>query len=161
MNAEQAKELWSHLDKMKVAMLCTMHKDGHMHSRPMHHVDQKKDFDGTIYFYTAIDSDKVEDIKTDPHVCLNYADHPREDYMCVTGKTSVTQDKSLIEKFWSPMNKAFFDGPDDPRLCMLAIEVETAELWDTASNRMVQFFEFMKASLTNGKPDVGEYKKLA
>ena len=55
----------------------------------------------------------------------------------------------------------WFDGKDDPNLALLAVEDEHAEMWDATGNRMVQLFEFVKATYFGGTPNVGAYKKIA
>jgi hypothetical protein len=51
-------------------------------------------------------------------------------------------------------------GADDPTLRVLRIEPKTAELWDGPSNSIVAAFEFAKARLTGGKPNLGENRKI-
>jgi general stress protein 26 len=62
------------IEDIRFAMLTTAAEDGSFDSRPM--ATQKTKFDGTIWFLTAHDSRKVNEIADDSHVSLLYADHP-------------------------------------------------------------------------------------
>lgn len=55
------------------------------------------------------------------------------------------------------MHKAWFpNGPDDPKLALLKVEVDQAEYWDGPSSTMVQLIGFAKATLTGQRYIPGE-----
>jgi hypothetical protein len=54
----------------------------------------------------------------------------------------------------------WWSGPDDPNLRVLRIAPHTAELWDGPASTAVVTFEFLKAELTGGVPDLGQNRKV-
>jgi general stress protein 26 len=75
----------------------------------------------------------------------------------------VIRDSQKAKELWSPVYKAWFpQGLDDPDLALLKVKVESVEYWDTPSNKMVQLFGFVKATLTGkGYQEEGtDHKKL-
>lgn len=158
MTPEQAKDLWSKIKPIQVAMLVT-EDHGDMRARPMHHVQDE--FSGKLYFYTSARSGKISEIKKDAAVCLVYEDHRSETYVSITGTANIRKDQALIDAYWNKAIEAYFpEGKTDPDLAMLEVHVDQAEYWDSTSNRMVQMFEFVKANLTGKRPDLGEHRVI-
>jgi len=54
----------------------------------------------------------------------------------------------------------WWQGPDDPNVCVLRVTPVTAELWDGPSSKLVAAFEFMKAKLTGAESNLGENRKV-
>ena len=54
----------------------------------------------------------------------------------------------------------WWNGPDDPNVCMIRVQTLNAELWDGPASQGVAAFEFAKARLTGTKPDLGENRKV-
>ena len=57
-------------------MLTTTSDDGRLHSRPMSN-NGEVEFDGDVWFFSAADSRKIEEIEENPEVELSYADTKR------------------------------------------------------------------------------------
>ena len=155
---EHKQKIWNMIKEIKVGMLTTAH-DGELHSRPMHLV--QKEYDGTIWFYTDIRSEKVFEVEKDSQVGLTFEDQNNETYVSLTGTARLTQDKDLIEKYWNPFVAAWFpDGKDGGNVAMIEIKIRKGEHWDATSSRTIQLFEFAKANLTDDYPDLGENQKF-
>jgi hypothetical protein len=45
-------------------------------------------------------------------------------------------------------------------VCVLRVTPFTAELWDGPASKAVAAFEFVKARLTGGEPNLGENRKV-
>jgi hypothetical protein len=54
----------------------------------------------------------------------------------------------------------WWDGPDDPNVCVLRVQPLTAEFWDGPASAAVTAFEFAKARLTGKPPNLGENRKV-
>lgn len=147
------EKLLSYVKDIKFAMLTTVSPDGTIHSRPMGTLRMSvEDFDGNIWFFSKKNSFKNHDIETEQNVNLAYADPSSQKYVSVTGKAFVSQDRQKMEKLWNPILKAWFpEGLEDPEISLIGIRVETAEVWDSPSSKVVQLAGFIKASVT-GKP---------
>ncbi len=143
-----SEQLWDKIKDVRVAMLTTVDDDGSLRSRPMY--TQQVEFDGELWFFTADDSGKVDEISREHWVNLSYAEPKDSRYVSVSGVAELIKDRSKIEELWSPMLKAWFkDGLDDPHLALLRVRVTEAEYWDDTSSKMNQLFGMVKAAVTN------------
>jgi general stress protein 26 len=132
---------------------------GHLRSRPMS--TQKFEFDGDLWFFTSDTTHKMEEIEHDNRVNVSYAKPDDNKYISVSGRAEMVRDRGKIEELWSPILKAWFpDGLEDPHLCLLKVEVERAEYWDSPSGTLIQIYGFLKAIATGTSIDPGENKKL-
>ena len=144
---------------IRFAMLVTAAKDGTFDSRPM--ATQKTEFDGTLWFLTAHDSRKVEQIADDADVTLVYADPSNANYVTVKGRATVTLDKGRIHELWNPMYQAWFpEGEDDPQIRALRVDVTEAEYWQANDSKLIRGIKYLAAAVTKGSVDVGEYGKV-
>ena len=154
------KKLADLIKDIQYAMLTTALPDGTLRSRPM--ATQNTPFDGTLWFFTGIDSGKVDEVRGDRHVNVSYADPSHNRWVSVSGTATVVRDKAKIKGLWSPPVKAWFpDGPDDPNVALLRVEVSEAEYWDAPSSKMVQVVGFVKAIVTGNTYEPGENEKIA
>jgi general stress protein 26 len=105
--------------------------------------------DGSADWMRAISEGRAE-----VHVSLS--DNRKNTYASLNGKVRTTVDRSLIERLWSAPAEAFFDGPTDPNLAVLVLEVEEGSYWDAPSGRLGQAIALLKAAL--GRPsDAGDH----
>ncbi|HUE42188.1 MAG TPA: pyridoxamine 5'-phosphate oxidase family protein [Candidatus Sulfotelmatobacter sp.] len=133
---------------INIAMLTTEAEDGLLHSRPM--ATQKTEFDGTLWFFTGLNTGKISEIDWNPEVNLSYAEASDNRYVSVSGTAEIVDDRAKMEELWSDIYKAWFpQGLDDPDLCLMKVEVTFAEYWDVPSGKMVQVFGFLKALATD------------
>ena len=147
------ERLGSMIKDIRIAMLSTVDETGAIYSRPMANQEIKpKEFDGVLYFFTKNNSPKVHAIEHDQHVNLAYSEPKKQEYVSVSGKAFISEDKALMEKLWNPIMKAWFpEGLEDPEICLIGVNIESAELWDAPSSKVVQMVGLAKALLT-GKP---------
>jgi|SRR5690606_14194598 len=130
-----------------------------LRSRPMS--TQQSDFDGDLWFFTSEDTRKVEEIEKDPHVAVAYSDPGKNRFVSVSGRASMLRDRAKMEELWSPVHKAWFpDGLEDPKLCLLKVEVEQAEYWEGSSSTLIQLFGMVKAIATGQEASYGENEKF-
>jgi general stress protein 26 len=135
---------------IKMAMLTTEAEDGLLHSRPM--ATQMAEFDGTLWFFTATNSGKVNELEWNPEVNLSYAQPSESRYVSISGTGEIVNDRAKRQELWNEIYRAWFPkGLDDPDLALLKIEVSSAEYWETPSGKMVQIFGYLK-SLATGEP---------
>ena len=146
-----AKEKLRELIKdAKIAMLATRGEDGLFHSRPMS--TNEAEFDGTLWFLTDQRTHKVDQLITDPEVLVTYSDERKQNYVSVAGTGSVVRDRAKIKELWTEVARAWFpDGPDDPNIVALRINVSVAEYWDAPSAKLVILYGYAKAVLTGDR----------
>jgi len=143
------------IKSVRFATVTTRTPDGDLVSRPLAVLDH--DFDGTVWFFTQDPSSKTDDITSDPHVNVAYADGAS--VVSLSGTASVSRDQARIDEFWNPWAEAWFEGGrDDPTVALLQVEASTAEYWHIDKPAVVRGFEVVKSIVTQTAPDVGENK---
>ncbi len=156
---EAIKKLNNLIEDIDFAMLTTVDTDGVLRSRPMS--TQEAEFDGTLWFFTSDNTHKIEEIERDNRVNASYAKPQDNVYVSVSGTASISKDRQKMEELWNPILKAWFPkGLDDPHICLLKVDVEQAEYWDSPSSTLVQIAGFVKALVTGQSADGGENEKI-
>jgi general stress protein 26 len=156
---EAIEKLNDLIEDIDFAMLTTVDTDGVLRSRPMS--TQKAEFDGDLWFFTSDKTHKTEEIERDNRVNASYAEPKDNVYVSVSGTASIVKDRAEMEELWNPILKAWFPkGLDDPHICLLKVNVEQAEYWDSPSSTLVQIVGFVKALVTGQRADGGENEKI-
>ncbi|MCL5974783.1 MAG: pyridoxamine 5'-phosphate oxidase family protein [Gammaproteobacteria bacterium] len=155
---EHKQKIWEMIKDIKVGMLVTL--DGEMpRARPMHLVQDA--YDGTIWFYTRRNAEKVTETDRDHDVCLTFSDQDKGVYVSLSGKAQLTNNQALIDKYWNPFIAAWFpEGKEDPEVALLEIKVEMGEHWMAKESKAFQLYEFAKANITKTTPNIGENEKF-
>lgn len=155
-----AQALWDKISTIKTAMLTTYDVQSGFHSRPMRSA-QEQFKDSALYFFTSLNSEKIDEILEGSQVQLNYVDLVAECYVSVYGTAVITQDPEEIKKHYAPALDAYFkEGVQNPDLAMIRITVESAEYWDSNQNVIRRLYEMVRASVTNARPSLGEHAHL-
>jgi general stress protein 26 len=116
---------------------------------------------GVILFLTDARSGKEDEVAASPDIGLVFIDCGDRAYLSITGRASILRDTACAAAIWKSTDQVWWpDGPDDPTLRVLRVEPKIAELWDGPSSSVVTAFEFAKAKLTGGKPNLGENRKI-
>jgi general stress protein 26 len=138
---------------IKVAMFTTLTDDkGVLHTRPM--ITQSFEIDGTLWFFTRLESPKSDEVRKDNHVAISYCDPEDNRYVSVYGRAEILQDKEQAEKIWTPsLGEWFPRGLDDPELALMRVEVDRAEYWDIGLGKMIPL-ETEEVSPRNEKLDL-------
>ena len=141
-----------------VAMLTTRRADGLLHSRPMG--TRAIEADGALWFFTADDSGKVQEIYHDQMVNVSYTKPGDQVYVSVAGKASLSRDHAKIRELWTPSLKAWFsDGVDDPNLALLRVDIQAIDYWE-GPGKIVSLLRFAKSAVTGQPSQVGEHGKI-
>ena len=139
------------VDGIRMVMLTTL-SGSEPHARPM--AVQQTDEDAMVWLFAENASDKVEQIRQEPHVGLVYVDG--EDYVSATGRADVVTDVDRKKELWNPYAEAWLQcEPEDDKAVLLRIEVTGAELWD-APNPVTRVLGVAKALVLRRPPGVGE-----
>lgn len=162
---EDPKEkLWSLIKEINTALFVTHDQAGRLHARPM--ATQKtatdnKVFDGYLWFMTSAKTGKIEELKSNPDVLLNYANPDDNSYATVAGKAEVLRDQAKINEFWNELCYTWFPkGKEDPDITLIRVSPDSAEYWDSNANAIVFAYGYLKARLSGEMPDLGENKKI-
>jgi general stress protein 26 len=147
---------WDLAEKVGMCMLAT-HDGQRIRARPMAPTIRREE--GAIYFLTDSGGHKDEEIAQDAEVCLTFADTGPSNYVSLSGRAEVLDDRSLVHELWTPAAKAFWDSPDDPSIRVLRVAPDFGEYWD-GSGRVASTLKLAAAALTGAKPDMGDNAKV-
>lgn len=122
-------------------------------SRPM--ALQEVDDDGNLWFLSDISSDKNKDIEKDPEVELYFINNSKYEYIFIKGRASISQDRALIEKYWTNFANAWFDGKDDPNVSLIKVAATDGYYYETKENKLVAMSKMLFAAATGSKIEDG------
>jgi general stress protein 26 len=141
------------IDDTEVAMLTTQAADGSLVSRPLQTL--KLTAEGDLVFFTAADSAKVDQLTDQLDVNLAYANQDDKCYVSVRGRARINRDEALIDELWSPAQKVFFSGKDDPNLTVLRVRVRDAMYWESSGNFVERALDFARGMWNEQPGDLG------
>jgi general stress protein 26 len=159
-------DLYGLIEGIEIAMFTTRRPDGHLVSRPMATQTQAEGSD--LWFVTDVESHKLDELEFDPHVNLAYYRNRTREWVSVSGTATISRDRRAIHELYRPDWKAWFGdeggerngGPDDPRLALILVDVESVTYLKVDKPRPVVLFEVVKGMVTGTPPDVGDDRQV-
>ncbi len=132
MNADKPEHtLADFIVAARIGYLTTIRDDGKIMNRPVG--IPQKEYDKYIWLITNKDSNKITHIRANPQISLSFSTD--DAWVAIAGTAEITTDTAIVHTLWSPINTAFFDGPDDPQICLLKIIPSSATCWSTANGK--------------------------
>ena len=129
---ELEKKFWEALKSDRTMMLgLDGVEDGH--SRPMT-AQFEGDAGGPIWFFTAHDNALVQHLPQGHRAIAAFSSKGHELFASIKGNLSVNTDRAVVERLWNPFVAAWYEGKDDPKLVLLRLDAEHAEIWLNASS---------------------------
>lgn len=158
-NKDEREKVFEMIKDIKMAMLVTQDSEGNLFARPM--VAQEHDDNDQLWFFTAADSPKVQEIQVNSKVLLSYAESDGSCFVSISGEASIVNDRKKIDELWDESLKAWFpEGKDDPNICLIEVNPMSAEYWDQPSSKFVQAFGYLKARVTGRPEEMGENRMV-
>ncbi len=158
--SEGIKKVKELANATRIGMLTTTNANGHLHSRPMA-LNEIED-DGTMWFFTAKSSDKVNEIQQDSEVNVSFANVSDADYLAIAGTANLVTAQSEIDDKFNHFVKAWFpEGKDSSEISLLKITPHHAEYWDSNDSKLARLFNIGKALITGKKHQDGIHAKVA
>jgi len=149
---EARKQLFERLEKTPVAMVATLSSDGGLRLRPL--TTQKAEKPGVLWFFVPVDGGVADDVRAHPEVILSYAEPHDNAYVALQGQASIVIDPKRAEEMWSALAGAWFnEGPTDPRLALLRVDLERGEAWESTEGKVLEFLRMAKAAVTRTPPE--------
>ena len=106
-------------------------EDGH--ARPM--TAQVEGEDGPIWFFTARDNSIVQALARGERAIATFASKGHDLFATGHGRVSLDNDREAIDRLWNPFVAAWYEGgKDDPKLALLRLDAERAEIWENGSS---------------------------
>lgn len=128
---ELEKKFWSALKSDRTIMLgLDGAEDGH--TRPM--TAQVEGESGPIWFFTGKPNALVEKLAGHPRVIGAFSSKGHDLFASVKGTLSIVTDRATIDRLWNPFVAAWFEGKDDPKLVLLRLDPDQAEIWLNENN---------------------------
>lgn len=129
--AEAIEKLRDLAERAKSCFFCTETWDAQSSgSRPM--AVQRIDEAGHLWFLSASDSHKNEELSRNPRVRLYFQASPHSGFLVLEGIAEVSKDPGKIEELWNFFIKTWFtEGKDDPRITVIRVVPAVGYYWDT------------------------------
>ncbi|HWL61248.1 MAG TPA: pyridoxamine 5'-phosphate oxidase family protein [Steroidobacteraceae bacterium] len=141
-----------------ICLLVTRHDRFPFDARPM--AAQAMEADGSVWFLSSSDSDKNRDIERDPRVTLLVQNNRKYEYAQLSGRATIHRDRALIDKYWTRLAEAWFDGKDDPRITLLAVHPETGHYWTTTNGKIAAGIKMLLSAAGADVDDGGVHGEL-
>ena len=144
------EKLFDLVKDFDTSVLVTRSANGEMRGRPMSLAEVSKT-DG-IWFATSADSTMVDDIASDPHVCLSM--QSKQQFVSLSGLGTVHADRQRIDQLWQATWKIWFPlGKDDPSIRLIQVTPTSGDYWDMGGkNRWQVLWEMGEAYCLNRQP---------
>jgi general stress protein 26 len=128
---ELEKKFWKALRSDMTVMLGL---DDEGHARPMTAQLEGGDH-GPIWFFTAKDTDLVESLNGRNRAFATFASEGHEIFATLHGDLSLDTNRANVDRLWNSFVAAWFDGgKDDPKLALLRLDPDDAEIWENANS---------------------------
>jgi general stress protein 26 len=119
-------KFWSALHAQRTVMLGLEGvQDGHM--RPMTALFEEQG--APIWFFTSVDNPLVEAQAVHNRAIATFAAKGHGLFATIHGQLTQEHDRAVIDRFWSPFVAAWYEGKGDPKLAVLRLDAERAQIW--------------------------------
>lgn len=106
-------------------------EDGH--ARPM--TAQFEGDRGPIWFFTSKDNGIVQRLGQGNRAIATFSSSGHDLFATVHGSLHLDNDRAVIDRLWNRFVAAWYEhGKDDPKLALLRLDAERAEIWLDASS---------------------------
>jgi general stress protein 26 len=107
-------------------------EDGH--ARPMT-AQLEGERGGPIWFFTTTDNAIVMGLGKGDRAIATFASKGHDLFATIHGRLRVDKDRAVIDRLWNRYVAAWFEGgKGDPKLALLRLDPESAEIWGDASS---------------------------
>lgn len=160
-NAKHHEVLWDLIKETRFCMLSHRHGDGSLHSHPLTMQNKGLDEGALIWFFVNRNTEVGQRLRQDGNVNLSFANPKDDTWVSISGTARVLEDMEKKKQlFDEPMDKAWFQGPEDPDLELVEVHIDEAEYWNVKENKLLQLFKMARAAATGVPPQLGEHAEL-
>jgi general stress protein 26 len=125
------RKLWEAIESDRTMMLgLDGVEDGHC--RPM--TAMVEDGHGPIWFFTSRDNLLVQKLVPGGRAIAAFASKGHDLFASIAGTLHESRDRAVVERLWNPFIAAWYEGKDDPKLTLLRLDSESAEVWLNENN---------------------------
>ena len=156
-NTYDLKTLSEKLQEVRFSMFATRQGE-ELRARPMTVLEATEQ--GSLWFFGVRESELVQEAASNPDVALTFADNGNSTYAFVSGTAYLREDQAKVDELWNPIHKAWYDGPEDPDLQLIEVQIASAEYWDSADSGPLRFLGIIRAAVTGDEHEVGEHGEI-
>ena len=129
---ELEEKFWKALEDDRTVMLgIDGQEDGH--ARPMTALSEERR--SPIWFFTSADNLLVKQLgEGGGGAIAGFASKGHDLFASIRGSLRVDTDRAVVERLWNPFIAAWFEGKDDPKIRLLRLDAEDAEVWVDANS---------------------------
>ena len=126
-------KLWKALQSDRTVMLGISGVD-ESHTRPM--TAQFEQERGPIWFFASTENAIVQALGgEEARAVATFSAKGHDLFAALHGRLSVDTDPAVVDRLWNRYTAAWFDGgKSDPRIALLRLDAEHAEVWIDASS---------------------------
>jgi len=136
------------VNDIEYTMLTTRTHEDHLHSCPMNTTETSIGAK-EIWFIGHSPSETVDNIKKNPQVNLAYVSQDDKQYLSITGKAELVEDKDKLDELWSMAYNAYFEqGKEDPKVQLIKVVPQGAEYWANG-NALASAVKMTAAAVTD------------
>ncbi|MEA5579864.1 pyridoxamine 5'-phosphate oxidase family protein [Nodularia harveyana UHCC-0300] len=131
---QQIQELRQLSADIKCGMLTTVDANGCLHSCPMHKTGDIS-LDGGIWFFSSVNTQKVDDIKQNQQVNISFTSPHQQRYISISGTAELIEDRDQMQEKWQPELQTWLpQGLEEPNLVLLKVNIHKVDYWDSPSS---------------------------
>ncbi|WP_240953673.1 pyridoxamine 5'-phosphate oxidase family protein [Sphingomonas sp. G-3-2-10] len=153
-NPQEVRErMWEKMSKSPFVMVTLIGSDNH--AEPLT-AQLDEDANSKFWFYTRKDNR----VAPGGPAMAQFVSKDHKVFACIRGNLVPETDEAIIDKYWSNITEAWFDGGrQDPMLLMLRFELEDAEIWE-GDESIVGKFKMLTGMKISGE-EMGRHVETA
>jgi general stress protein 26 len=130
-DADIEARFWKELKSSPFMMLgLDGERDGHVQPMTARHEGDS----GPLWFFTATDNSLVDALGHGNRAIATYASKGHDLFASIHGSLSLVTDRDMINRLWNSSAAPWFKGGrDDPKLALIRLDTERAEIWLSSS----------------------------
>lgn len=113
-------------------------EDGHARPMTAQFDDEGQDGDiyhGPIWFFTSTDNHLYQEITNGSRAMAHFTSKGHDLWATIHGSLSQSHDRAVIDRLWNRFVASWYEGgKDDPKLALIRLDPESAEIWIDASS---------------------------
>lgn len=130
--AEIKSKFWKALKSDRTMFLGLAEGDDG-HARPMT-AQTENDEGGPIWFFASTENALYQQIGSGSRAMAHFVAKGHDVWATVHGDLSTSQDRATIDRLWNPFVAAWYESKDDPKICLIRLDAEEAQIWIDASS---------------------------
>ncbi len=150
-DTKSPQHVWKLIQDIPMALLVT-HDGDRLDARPM--AATAREDEGAIYILANKGEDSDQQIQAHSEVILSF--QKGVSFVVVHGQARASDDRARIKELWTAFDKAWWDGPEDPRIRLLTVTPASAEYWESPG-KLIAYADMLVAAATGRKPATGDH----